>query len=115
KLSCFFEYAEESLGVCGATAYEETFQSHGYGPDILHLIEGTTLQGISLSEGDVIHLKQNALHWWNIESEYKKHKQPDEDSGRSTHPTGPSTPLNIKVQFEKRFHNNGSSARLYGP
>ncbi|KAF8236720.1 hypothetical protein L208DRAFT_1375972 [Tricholoma matsutake] len=115
KLLHFLEYAEESLGVRGATAYKETFRNCGYGPDILHLIDSTTLQGISLSEGDVIHLKQNALHWWNVKSESKKHKQPDEDSGRSTHPTGPSTPPNIKVWFKKRFHNNGGSARLYGP
>jgi hypothetical protein len=115
KLSRFLEYAEESLGVHGATAYEETFRNRGYGPDILHLVDGTTLQGIGLSEGDVIRLKQNSLHWWNIESESKKRKRPDEDSGRSTHPTGPSTPPNIKVRFEKRFHNNGGSARLYGP
>jgi hypothetical protein len=111
----FLEYAEESLGVCGATSYEESFRIHGYGPDILHLVDNATLCGIGLSDGDVIRLKQNALQWWNLESESKKRKRPDGDVGISTQPhPEPRTPPNIKVRFEKRFHGGGS-ARLYGP
>ncbi|KAF8218571.1 hypothetical protein L208DRAFT_1349996 [Tricholoma matsutake] len=101
--------------VHSATVYEESFQNQGYGPDILHLVDSATLHGIGLSEGDAICLKQNTLHWWNLESESIKCKQPNEDCGRSTQPPAPSTPPNIKVQFKKQFHNDGGSARLHGP
>jgi hypothetical protein len=58
---------------------------------------------------------QNALQWWNLESESKKRKQPDADVGGSTRPNPgpPRTPPNIKVRFEKKFHNGGAE-RLYG-
>jgi hypothetical protein len=116
KLSRFLKYAEQHLGVQNATGYEDNFRAHGYGPDILHLVEDTALQRIGLSEGDIIRLKQNALRWWNLESESNKRKRPDEDTGGSMPPPHrtPCTPPNIKVRFEQRFHDGGS-ARLYGP
>lgn len=90
----------------------------GYGPNILHLIDDATLLAQGLSEGDVIHLKQNSLQWWNHKLESKKRKQPDQDVGGPAMPIQPQpelhAPPNIKVQFKKRFHDEGA-ARLYGP
>jgi hypothetical protein len=114
KLRRYLQYAEESLNVNGATAYEESPSTQGYGPDILHLVNGATLLGLGLSEGDVIRLKQNLLRWWSLESKSNKHKWPDEDVGGLTQPPPePRTPPNMKVQFEKKFHSGGG-ARLYG-
>jgi len=116
KLLRFLQYAEDTLGICGVTGHEESFRIHGYGPDILHLVDNATLRGIGLSDGDVIRLKQNALQWWNLASESKKRKRPDADVGGSTRPNPgpPRTPPSIKVRFEKKFHDGGA-ARLYGP
>ena len=116
KLLCFLLYAEQHLGVDSAMGYEDSFRAHGYGPNILHLIKDTALQHIGLSEGDIICLKQNALHWWNLESETNKCKQSDDDEGGSTHsaPHTPHTPPNVKIRYEKRYHDGGC-ARLYGP
>ena len=120
KLSCFLRFAEQHLGVDSATGYEDKFWAHGYGPDILHLVEDAALQCIGLSEGDIIQLKQNALCWWNLESESNKCKCSDDDDGEGgptlphSAPHTPRTPPNVKVQYEKRYHDGGS-ARLYGP
>jgi hypothetical protein len=113
KLSRFLKYAETCLGVQDATGYEETFRVHGYGPDILHLVDDTALHRIGLSEGDIIRLKQNALRWWNLELESNKRKQPD-SSGSMQPDAAPRTPPNLRVRFEKSFHGGGH-ARLYGP
>ena len=58
KLSCFLKYAKQCLGIDGATGYKDSFHAYDYGPNILHLVEDTTLQWIGLSEGDIIHLQQ---------------------------------------------------------
>ena len=58
KLSHFLKYAKQCLGIDGATGYEDSFHAYDYGPNILHLVEDTTLQWIGLSEGDIIHLQQ---------------------------------------------------------
>ena len=78
----------------------------GYAPDILHLVDDSSLKDIGIKPGDIIHLKQNSLQWLN--SAASKRKQCD-----LTH-SAPSTPPNKRVRFEKRFHNGGS-ARVYGP
>lgn len=104
KLSRFLKYAEQ-------------FHAHGYGPDILHPVDDTALHCIGVSEGDIIHLKQNALHWWNLESETNKHKWPDDDAnvpGGSVQPDAPCTPPNLRVHFEKKY-SDGGHMRLYGP
>jgi hypothetical protein len=121
KLSRFLKYAENSLGVQDATGYEDKFRAHGYGPDILHLVDDVALHRIGLSEGDIIRLKQNALRWWNLESESHKRKRQDDDP--SGMPSGsvpvqpdaaPRTPPNLRVRFEKKYYDGGH-ARLYGP
>ena len=118
KLSCFLKYAENCLGVHDATGYEDSFCAHGYGPDILHLVDDTALHRIGLSEGDIIRLKQNALRWWNLESESNKRKWPEDDlsvpSGSTQPDTAPRTPSNLRVRFKKKFYDGGH-ARLYGP
>jgi hypothetical protein len=120
KLSRFLKYAEEELGVPAATGYKDSFRAHGYGPDILHLVDDTALQHIGLSEGDIIRLKQSALRWWNLQSDSNKRKQPDEDVGGSAAQLmpplrlEPRTPPNLKVRFKKRYHDGGL-ARVYGP
>lgn len=118
KLLRFLKYAENCLGVHDATGYEDQFRTHGYGPDILHLVDDVALHRIGLSEGDIICLKQNALRWWNLESESNKRKRPDEDSSMPSDPAqpdaSPHTPPNLRVRFEKKFYDGGH-ARLYGP
>ncbi|KAF8059566.1 hypothetical protein FPV67DRAFT_1425555 [Lyophyllum atratum] len=112
KLTRFLEYAQDYLGVPHAITYEQTFKEKGYGPDILHLVDNTALCGIGLAEGDVIRLKQNALTWWNSAG---KRKRLDTDVGTSTRPPPvPVTPPNIKIRFDRRYHNGGN-ARIYGP
>jgi hypothetical protein len=78
----------------------------GYAPDILHLVNDSSLKDIGIKPGDIIHLKQNLLQWLN--SAASKHKQ-----GDLTH-SAPLTPPNKWVHFEKQFHNGGS-AWVYGP
>jgi hypothetical protein len=116
KLLHFLLYVEQHLGVDSVMGYEDSFQAHGYGPDILHLIEDTALQCIGLLEGDIICLKQNALCWWNLELETNKCKWSDDDEGGSTCsvPRTPHTPPNVKIRYKKRYHDGGC-ARLYGP
>lgn len=67
------------VGVHNATGYKVSFHAHDHRPDILHLVNDTFLHCISLSEGDIIHLKQNMLQWWNLELKSNKHKWPDDD------------------------------------
>jgi hypothetical protein len=78
----------------------------GYAPDILHLVNDSSLKDIGIKPGDVIRLKQNSLQWLN--SSASKRKQDDRA------PFAPSTPPNKRVRFEKRFLDGGS-ARVYGP
>jgi hypothetical protein len=119
KLTCFLKYAQEHLGVEDATGYEDKFRAHGYGPDILHLVENSALERIGLLEGDIIRLKQNALRWWNLESESNKRKRTASGSNEvrgGSLPTQPAprTPPNLRIRFEQQFHDGGH-ARLYGP
>ena len=117
KLSCFLKYAKQCLGVHDATGYEDSFRAHGYGPDILHLVDDTALHRIGVSEGDIIRLKQNVLRWWNLESETNKRKRPNDDAnvpGGSVQPDAPRTPSNLRVRFEKKYFD-GRHMRLYGP
>ena len=78
----------------------------GYAPDILHLVDDTSLKDIGIKPGDVIRLKQHSLQWLN--SLASKRKQGD------CAPSAPSTPPNKRVRFEKRFHDGGASW-VYGP
>jgi hypothetical protein len=115
KLRHYLQYAEESLNIHGVTIYEESLSTWGFGPDILHLVDDATLLGLGFSKGDVIHLKQNSLRWWNLKSKSNKRKRPDEDVGGLTQPPHePCMPPNVKVRFEKKFHGGGGT-RLYGP
>ena len=77
----------------------------GYAPNILHLIDDSSLRDIGIKPGDVILLKQNSLQWLN--SFGLKRKQGDQA------PSAPSTPPSKRVRFEKRFHDGGAS-RVYG-
>jgi hypothetical protein len=106
KLHRFLEYAEAHLGIPNARLYERCLEEMGYAPDILHLVDDSSLKDIGIKPGDIIRLKQNSLQWLN--SAASKRKQCD-----LTH-SAPSTPPNKRVRFEKRFHNGGS-ARVYGP
>ncbi|KAF8064884.1 hypothetical protein FPV67DRAFT_159076 [Lyophyllum atratum] len=114
KLSRFLRYAEANLGVRNATTYEEAFQTQSYGPDILHLVDDKSLLDMGLAQGDVIRLKTNSLRWYNLNSGYQKRKRAIEDQGTPPPPPLPRTPENIKIRFEKRYHNGGT-ARVYGP
>ena len=106
KLSRFLTYAEAHLGIPNARLYERCLEEMGYGPDILHLVDDSSLKDIGIKPGDVIRLKQHSLQWLN--SSASKRKQSDHTSSTS------STPPNKRVRFEKRFHDGGL-ARLYGP
>lgn len=106
KLSRFLKYAEAHLGIPNAQLYEQCLEEMGYGPDILHLVDDSSLKDIGIKPGDVIRLKQHSLQWLN--SSASKRKQGDRA------PSAPSTPPNKRVRFEKRFHDGGL-ARLYGP
>jgi len=106
KLRRFLEYAETHLGIPNARLYERCLGEVGYAPDILHLVDDSSLKDIGIKPGDIIRLKQNSLQWLN--SPASKRKQGDQAS------FAPSTPPNKKVRFEKRFLDGGS-ARVYGP
>jgi hypothetical protein len=119
KLLHFLKYAEQCLGVHNAAGYEDSFHAHGYRPDILHLVDDTALHCIGVSEGDIICLKQNALHWWNLESETNKCKRPNDNAnvpgpGGSVQTDAPCMPPNLRVCFEKKYYDGGHM-RLYGP
>lgn len=115
KLRRFLEYAETHLGVLNARLYERCLDEMGYAPDILHLVDDTSLKDIGIKAGDVIRLKQHSLQWLNSSASKRKHddRAPSAPSAPST-PSAPTTPPNKKVRFEKRFHDGGSS-RVYGP
>jgi hypothetical protein len=106
KLRRFLEYAETHLGIPNAQLYERCLDEMGYAPDILHLVDDSSLKDIGIKPGDVIRLKQNSLQWLN--SFASKRKQDDHA------PFTLSTPPNKRVRFEKRFFDGGS-ARVYGP
>jgi hypothetical protein len=105
KLSHFLKYAEAHLGILNAQLYEWCLEEMGYGPNILHLVDDSSLKDIGIKPGDVIRLKQHSLQWLN--SSTSKRKQGDRA------PSTPSMPPNKRVRFEKRFHDGGL-ARLYG-
>ena len=77
--------------------YKQCFEEMGYAPNILHLIDNSTLKDIGIKPGNVIHLKQNSLLWLNSFS--SKHKQDNHM------PFASSMPQNKRVCFEKQFHN----------
>ncbi len=105
KLHRFLEYAETHLGIPNTQLYERCLEEMGYTPDILHLVDDSSLKDIGIKPGDVICLKQNSLQWLN--SFALKSKK--DDSASFT----PSMPPNKWVRFEKRFLDGGS-ARVYG-
>jgi hypothetical protein len=110
KLPRYLKYAETTLGIKNACAYEESLEMMGYGPDILHLVDNTALKEIGITPGDAIRLKQHSLSWLDNAS------ASDSEKRKRTPSPNPvlSTPPNKKVRFEKRYHEGGSS-RIYGP
>ena len=105
KLHRFLEYAETHLGIPNAWSYKQCLEEMGYAPNILHLVDNSTLKDIGIKPGDVICLKQNSLLWLNSFS--SKCKQDNHV------PFAPSTPPNKMVCFEKQFYDGGA-AQVYG-
>lgn len=81
KLSRFLKHANDHLGVELATSYEFQMKRHGYGPDILHLVDDAKLVEIGIPDGDAIRLKRGAPVWYG--SADAKRKRLDSGSGAS--------------------------------
>jgi hypothetical protein len=101
KLPRFLNYTETHLGITNACMHEQALKQMGYGPDILHLIDDSTLKDIGISLGDVIRLKQNSLQWWNGPNVKRK---------ADDHAPSPfdAAPASKRIHFEKQYHEGGA-------
>ena len=45
--------------------FESPLHCKGFGPDILSQVPDSSLVGLGLSEGDILHLKNGSQKWWN--------------------------------------------------
>ncbi|KAJ7085267.1 hypothetical protein C8R44DRAFT_651224 [Mycena epipterygia] len=129
KLPRFLEYAGQNLGVTSAPTFESRMRIHGYGPDILHLLEDQDLMDIGINKGDVIRLKAGAQSWWNGPEANKKRLHVEMEEGSTSWGSGGpglftpvrnqphtihTTPPSKKVAFEHRYEDGGA-LRFYGP
>ena len=61
----FLLYASSNLGVCNTLEFESPLHCKGYGPDILPWVADSSLTALSITDGDVLRLKEGSRAWWN--------------------------------------------------
>ena len=113
KLPTFLQYAEDKLGVKGATWYKYTLANSGFGPDILPFVDNADIIACGIPAGDVIRLKRGASDWWNSPEAKRAHAQSPPVQARARNGAG-NDDFREHIRFEKQFVEGGC-ASVFGP
>ena len=100
QLTQFLVHAETNLGVWNATSYESSLQHKWYGLDILPHVLDKALEEVGIYPGDVIHLKDGAITWWNGPDLRRKRVDEEQDISE------PPAKCDV-VDYERQFDNGG--------
>jgi hypothetical protein len=96
----------------GVSLYESPLRRKSYGPDILHRVGDKALEDIGITPGNIIHLKDAAIPWYNGPS--AKKRRITNESGVEKGQT--DKPL---VSYEKRWFdtegNQTGASCFWGP
>jgi hypothetical protein len=109
-LKQFLAYAEAYFNIKDLARYEEPLRLENIGPDVLTHVDEKTLSRISISIGDITHLKRCSIAWWNGQPEEAKRKRSGTTSTSSdvepTHHRARivSLPQKKKITYEKHYH-----------
>ena len=98
---------ETNPGVRNATSYESSLQHKQYGPDILPCVSDKALEEAGIHPGDVIHLKDGAIMWWNGPDAKRKRVDGEGDISE------PPAKCDV-VDYERQFDDGGGS-QFSGP
>lgn len=125
----FLNYAEERLGVEGASNYAIPLQLKRYGPDILPdvALSDLTAADVGIPPGDALRLKRGSSDWWNHMA--KRQREAEKSTGQSgpdatnswdspqpakRHHSGSGINAEEPVRYEMRWPDGGGQ-RFYGP
>jgi hypothetical protein len=65
QLTRFLRHCEDDLGISDASIYKSHLCQKSYGPNILHKVDNKALEDIGISPGNIIHLKDAVIPWYN--------------------------------------------------
>lgn len=109
-LTRFLRDCEDDFGISGATLYESPLRRKSYGPDILHRVSDSALEGIGIPAGDVIRLKDASLPWYTGPSAKRRRLDTEEPS---------SEPAVGTISYERRWYDadgkQTGGSRFWGP
>lgn len=80
-------------------------------PDILHCVPDSALKDLRLLPGDVIHLKEGVVAWWNGPDAKRKRSRSNTVDGQE--PPAKHAATNL-VAYERRF-DDGGRTQFSGP
>ncbi|KIM83494.1 hypothetical protein PILCRDRAFT_6924 [Piloderma croceum F 1598] len=112
QLTRFLRHCEDDLGIADVAFYESPLHRKLYGPDILHKVNNKALEDIGISPGNIIHLKDAAIPWYNGPSAKKRKiaSRNEVEQGQAKKPL---------VVYEKRWFdmegNQTGASCFWGP
>ena len=97
QLTQFLSHADTNLGVRDASLYKSPLCHKCYGPDILHRVPDVALEELDIPPGNVIHLKDGAVAWWQNSNAKRKRSAFEPDGEAQGEP-----PAKHTVAYERR-------------